>query len=214
MSIIPLINLENIILGYKQHFDPAYLKRYNIVLLLSLIKNNFNFGNSIEIGSGNGETSVYIRNILDNNFTHYIFDSFEGLSEPSAEDASHPAVHYGNLACSLEKINNVMNENCVNKNIIYCKGWVNDTIPQNLPDNICFVHLDLDLFEPTYHCLKNIIPKMQNNGIIIVDDYDDPVWIGVKKACDIIENEFNIKFNRINLPGSNLYQCIVQIIKI
>jgi hypothetical protein len=87
-----------------------------------------------------------------------------------------------------------MGSNCVNKNVKYVKGWVNDTIPQQLPDNICFAHIDVDLYEPMYHSMKHIIPKMQNNGIIVIDDCEDPVWVGCKTACDLIEKEFNVKF--------------------
>ena len=211
-----IANLENTLLegNRNYHFDTAYFKRYNILLLCSVVKNNFTSGNVIEIGVGNGETSAYLRDYFDNNnFNYYMFDSFEGLSEPTLEDlANNCHVTKGNLKCELECIQNFMNVNCDNKNICYIKGWVNDTIPNQLPDNICFAHIDLDLFEPMYHSIKYIIPKMKKNGIIIIDDYDDPIWIGAKKACDLIEKEFNVTITRINLPNSNFYQAVIQII--
>jgi hypothetical protein len=214
--MISLDNLENVILerNKQYHFDAGYFKRYSLLLLCSIVKNNSSQGTTVEIGSGNGETSVYIRNLFDSNYTHHIFDSFEGLSEPSQEDAiDNEHVRKGNLACGLDVIKMRMESNCSNNNIIYHKGWVNDTIPHELPDDICFAHVDLDLYEPTYHSLKHIIPRMQNNGIIIVDDYEDPVWIGCKPACELIEKEFNVKFTRINLPGSEFYQGVLQIRK-
>jgi hypothetical protein len=179
-----------------------------------MVKNNFTSGNTIEVGVGEGHTSCYLRNYFDEKFTHYMFDSYEGLSEPTAEDLlGNPHVKEGNMKCSLERVSSFMDSNSDNKNVKYIKGWVNDTIPQQLPDNICFAHIDVDLYEPMYHSMKHIIPKMQNNGIIVIDDYEDPVWVGCKTACDLIEKEFNVKFTRINLPSSNFYQGVLQVVK-
>jgi len=213
-NFIELSSLEeNILNGKGQYQDISYLKRYNLIIICSLVKNLFNTGNILEIGVGNGETSAYIRNYFNTNFVHYMFDSYEGLSEPTKEDMlSSYHVKKGNMKCEIEKIQNFMNIHCKDTNIQYIKGWVDDTIPEQLPDNICFAHIDVDLYEPMYHSIKHIIPKMKKNGIILIDDYNDPVWIGVKTACDLIEQEFNVKITRINPPGSTLYQGILQIL--
>lgn len=211
-----LLQLETVLTEGKRpyHFDVSYFKRYNVMLLCSMVKNNFTSGNTIEVGVGEGHTSCYLRNYFDEKFTHYMFDSYEGLSEPTTEDlVGNPHAKQGNMKCSLEKVSSFMDSNCDNKNVKYVKGWVNDTIPQQLPDNICFAHIDVDLYEPMYHSMKHIIPKMQNNGIILIDDYEDPVWVGCKTACDLIEKEFNVKFTRINLPSSNFYQGVLQVVK-
>lgn len=206
-------DIERILLT-KNSFDSAWLKRYNILLLCSIIKGTIEEGdNVIEIGIGNGETSVLLRNHFDDKFNFYMFDSFEGLSEPTKEDMQgNMHVYKGNLKCPLEKIKKVMKKFTNNQNLHYIKGWVNDTIPSKLPENIVFVHIDLDLFEPIYHSLKYVIPNMKKGGIIVVDDYDDPVWVGARKACDKIEKEFKVKFNRINLNGSFHHQAVLQII--
>jgi len=212
----PLSHLETVLTEGQRnyHFDMSYFKRYNVMLLCSMVKNNFTSGNTIEVGVGEGHTSCYLRNYFDEKFTHYMFDSYEGLSVPTTEDLlGNPHVKEGNMKCSLENVSSFMDSNCDNKNVKYIKGWVNDTIPQQLPDNICFAHIDVDLYEPMYHSMKHIIPKMQNNGIILVDDYEDPIWVGCKTACDLIEKEFNVKFTRINLPGSNYYQGVLQVVK-
>lgn len=212
-----ITQLENVLIEGQRpyHFDVSFFKRYNVLLLCSMVKNNFTSGNIVEIGVGEGHMSCYLRNYFDDNFTHYMFDSYEGLSDPTTQDLKcHQCVKQGNMKFSLEKVSFFMDSNCDNKNIKYIKGWVNDTIPIELPDNICFAHIDLDLYEPMYHSMKHIIPKMQNKGIIVVDDYEDPVWIGCKPACDLIEKEFNVKFTRINMPGSNFYQGVLQVIKL
>lgn len=209
---IDLSNLENYIIN-NNISDFTHLKRYNLILFCSLINNLFYSGNIVEIGVGNGDTSAYLRNYFNNNFTCYMFDSYEGLSEPSNNDLlSSYHVKKGNMKCELDTIKSFMDIKCNNKNIKYIKGWVSDTIPNDLPNDICFAHIDLDLYEPMYHSIKHIIPKMKKNGLILIDDYDDPVWIGVKPVCDLIEKEFNVKITRINPPGSTLYQAILQVL--
>jgi predicted O-methyltransferase YrrM len=212
--MIPIEHLENAIISPKNNnFDQSYLKRYNLLILCSIIKQQFTEGNIIEIGVGAGETTAYLRNYFNENFNLFIYDSFEGLSEPTTDDLlGNFHVVKGNLCYRLDYIKHILNQNCTNKNIEYIQGWVDDTIPKNLPNDICFAHIDVDLYEPTYHSLKHVIPKMKKNGVIIVDDYDDPVWIGPKKACDKIETELNVRFVRLNIPNSVQYQAVLQII--
>ena len=51
---------------------------------------------------------------------------------------------------------------------------------------------------------------MLKPSIIIIDDYKCDNWTGVRKACDKIEEEFNVKFNLLN-NNSNLTQGILVI---
>jgi O-methyltransferase len=204
-------NLQNFIIK-TSNFDPAWLKRYNILILCSLIKNSISNGNIVEVGCCWGGTTVLLRNYFNSNYNLTVYDSFEGLSQPNTYDMvgnSHVIKH--NMACTIDITKNVVDSFCKeNKNINYVKGWVDDTIPNNLPEQICFAHIDVDLYEPTYHSLKYIIPRMVTGGIIVIDDYEDPIWIGVKPACDLIEKEFNIKITRLNVPNSDSYQGVYQ----
>jgi O-methyltransferase len=203
-------NLQKFIIQ-NSNFDPAWLKRYNILILCSLIKNNFSEGNVIEVGCCWGGTTVLLRNYFNHNYNLFAYDSFEGLSEPNENDmVGNFHVVKNNMACTQDITKNVINNFCTNKNVNYIKGWVNDTIPTDLPEQICFAHIDLDLYEPTYYSLKHIIPRMVKGGIIVIDDYEDPIWIGVKPACDLIEKEFNIKITRLNVPNSDSYQGVFQ----
>jgi len=203
-------NLQRFIIQ-NSNFDPAWLKRYNILILCSLIKTNFSKGNVVEVGCCWGGTTVLLRNYFNNDFNVITYDSFEGLSEPTEQDmVGNFHVVKNNMACTMDITKNVINTFCTNTNVSYIKGWVNETIPNNLPEQICFAHIDVDLYEPTYYSLKHIIPRMVTGGIIVIDDYDDPIWIGVKPACDLIEKEFNIKITRLNVPNSDSYQGVFQ----
>ena len=48
----------------------------------------------------------------------------------------------------------------------------------------CFVHLDVDLYQPTLDSLTFFYEKMIQGGIILCDDYGFTTCPGAKKAMD------------------------------
>ena len=136
------------------------------------------------------------------------YDSFEGLSPPTNDDnLNFPCSYRGNMSVNknkvLEHLNKICPKNIYNFNLY--EGWVNDTIPKKLPNKIAFAHVDMDLFEPTLHTLRHIIPKMEKGGIIVIDDYKDDNWRGIEKCCKVITEEFKVKIHSLNIPVVNGY---------
>jgi hypothetical protein len=72
------------------------------------------------------------------------------------------------------------------------KGWFKDTLPHDLPERICFAHLDGDLYDSILVSLEHVYPRLSKGAICLIDDYSDPAvnpqgWNqlpGVKQACD------------------------------
>ena len=66
------------------------------------------------------------------------------------------------------------------------KGNVFETVPAFLENNqnikLACIHLDMDVYEPTKYCLDLLFPFLQENGIIICDDYNQVD--GATKAFD------------------------------
>lgn len=62
-----------------------------------------------------------------------------------------------------------------------------------MPNDIILCHIDCDLYSGVYTSLKHVIPKLKPGGCIIIDDYNNTYFKGVKKACIDIENELNVK---------------------
>ena len=79
------------------------------------------------------------------------------------------------------------------KNFELIKGDVIKTLPIFLKKKknfkISFLHLDLDVYEPTKFVLNSLFSKVSKNGVILIDDYDQVK--GATKAT----NEF-LKSNR------------------
>jgi O-methyltransferase len=69
----------------------------------------------------------------------------------------------------------------------------------NLPKKILILRLDTDFYESTKIELEVLFPLLENNGILIIDDYG--CWQGAKKAVD--EYFLNQKFTmfKIDITG-------------
>ena len=190
------------------------LKRYNILNLANIIYNHFtNLNNSInilEFGVAHGDTSKMLIDEFENS-TFFLFDTFNGLPSPTFEDEKSKNI-IGNYKFTLQEVKSLIGDK---NNVNYIQGLVQNTLLSNLPQKIHFVHLDLDLYEPTLYVLDNIINKMASPSIIVIDDYGQKfnngyIWKGIKKACDEIEIKYKVKFNLLN-KNTQLTQAILYI---
>jgi hypothetical protein len=110
---------------------------------------------------------------------HYIFDSFAGLSAPGALDG-----HYwgeGDLACDEATVRGNLKEFGF---IDYRKGWIPERFAEIADRRFCFVHVDVDLAEPTKQCLEFFFPRLAPGGVMIVDDYGFASCPGVTRVVE------------------------------
>jgi hypothetical protein len=110
---------------------------------------------------------------------HFMFDSFEGLSQPTAEDGIY--WEGGAMLAPLEKVQ----ANLAGfSNISFHKGW----IPQRFPDVedrcFAFVHIDVDLYEPTRDSMAFFYPRVNEGGILLCDDYGLSTCPGATETID------------------------------
>lgn len=112
---------------------------------------------------------------------HHMFDSFEGVSEPTQEDGEHWTK--GDLSCGLERVKQRLSSF---DQVEYYPGWIPSRFDAVANSKFSFVHLDVDLYEPTRHSISFFYPRMSDGGIILCDDFGSGVCPGATKAC----NEF------------------------
>ena len=111
--------------------------------------------------------------------THFAFDSFEGLSEPSSLDGKYWTK--GNLAYSLEQVKKNL---CSIENISWHPGWIPERFADVADKRFSFVHIDVDLYDPTRDSIQFFYPRMNNGGIIVCDDYGFATCPGATQAFD------------------------------
>jgi hypothetical protein len=196
-------------------------RMYALYCSVNYILSNDIKGAFVECGVWRGGSSMMIANMLSNrkivDREIYLYDTFEGMSEPSIKDIDIN----GEKASKLLKINKNDKENTIwclaniedvktnmrltnfpLENLKFIKGKVEETIPYEIPNgNIALLRLDTDWYESTKHELYHLFPKLEKNGILIIDDYGH--WQGCKKAVDeyFYENRINILLNRVDYTG-------------
>jgi predicted O-methyltransferase YrrM len=110
----------------------------------------------------------------------HLFDSFAGLSQPGPLDGSHWRA--GALACTLPDVRANLAE--YERLIVIHAGWIPDCFSEVVDRSFCFVHIDVDLYEPTLASLEFFGSRMVPGGIIVCDDYGFETCPGARRAGD------------------------------
>jgi len=152
-------------------------------------------GDVCEFGVAQGETSALIANeILAGGKKLHLFDSFQGLSNPTLEDTLKDDIFsLGQMEAykgtmSFQKswvVSRLRAVNFPSDRYILHEGYINVVFEANndLPQKVSFAYIDFDLFTPTRSALEFLLTRTDQGAIIIVDDYDF-FSTGVKKAVD------------------------------
>lgn len=142
----------------------------------------------------------------------YLFDTFEGMSEPTSQDLDYSGKQAADLlitepGCNcgdapLETVKKVLHQTGYPAaKIHFVAGKVENTIPASAPDSISLLRLDTDWYQSTKHELLHLFPRLAPRGPIIIDDYGH--WKGARQACDeyFVQNRIPILLNRIDYTG-------------
>jgi len=144
----------------------------------------------------------------------YLYDTYEGMSEPTQHDRSHDGVSAADQLArtprgtgdwcyaSLEDVrSNLLATGYPKDKIHLVKGKVEETIPGTLPEHLSLLRLDTDWYESTKHELTHLFPLLDPKGVLILDDYGH--WLGAKKAVDeyFREHPASVFLHRIDSTG-------------
>lgn len=115
-----------------------------------------------------------------------IFDSFAGLSAPQAEDAVDAAAadaellrnmtRQGQYAAPLDRVKAAL---AAFPGIEYFPGWIPAAFPDETGQRYRFVHVDVDIYQPTRDSIEYFYPRLVSGGILVCDDFN---WPGARKA--------------------------------
>ena len=143
--------------------------------------------NTAEVGVYKGGTSYFIASIakqMGMPIRHFCFDTFEGHA---AEDI--------NLSVETSHFPHAFNDTSFDsvkdylkyfENVSVHKGRIQDTAHILKDSFMHFVHLDMDIYEPTLYALQFFNDRMVQGGVVLLDDYGFETCPGIEKAV----NEF------------------------
>ena len=177
-------------------------------------------GDFVECGVWKGGSMVATANTLiahgDTDRRLWLYDTFEGMSEPTEEDVDfmgQPAdrllgeqdrLRSDSIWCfsPLEQVRSAMQETGYPESKVnFVQGKVEDTLPQTKPERIALLRLDTDWYESTRCELEYLFPRMVDGAVLIVDDYGH--WEGCRRAVDEYFQKHGVRIllNRIDYTG-------------
>lgn len=164
-------------------------------LVARIIKNNLQ-GDLVECGVAQGGCSALMAlKAFENNREGrkiWLFDSFEGLPEPTAKDFRNGIkgdfirpLSKGSCLGTVKQVEDLFARLGIDKkNVKIVKGWFQKTLPEykNKINKISLLRIDADWYKSTKYCLESLYDKVVNKGFIVIDDYG--TCVGAKKALD------------------------------
>jgi hypothetical protein len=173
---------EAFIRYYERFMDPGNWhsldRKYTLNQLLKLTLHLA--GDLAECGTYKGASAYLMceahRN--DGRLIH-LFDSFEGLSAPARYDGNY--WEQGRFGTPEE----LVHQNLADfQNFRVYKGWIPKRFEEVAGTTFSFVHVDVDLYQPTLDSLEFFYGRMAPGGIILMDDYGFKNCPGAKRAAD------------------------------
>lgn len=169
---------------YVQLFDKCGSlnddRRWMLAQLLRLVDNVP--GATAECGVYHGASSYLICQANERakpQRQHYVFDSFEGLSRPTEHDGQ--TWKKNDLSVSVDTVK----KNLLKfENVTYLKGWIPERFAEVEEKSFAFVHIDVDIYQPTLDSIEFFYPRMAKGGIILCDDYGFNTCPGATKAVN------------------------------
>lgn len=177
-------------------------------------------GDIIELGiasGGNFASMMLGMKSVGGNRTCWGFDSFQGIQLAGKKDTVQAGIgaitHNVNVPeeqllvssgitvhPKQQVIENLKRWKCYD-NVKLVEGWVQNTLPVELPniDKISILRLDMDIYDPTKIALNLLYDKISVGGIIIIDDW---ALDGVRIACNEFFEERGLNVEMLSIKNS------------
>jgi cephalosporin hydroxylase len=155
-------------------------------------KNAINYAVA-EIGVYKGGSSLFIAESFKEygvNAPVYCFDTFTGHpNNLSQYDVFHVKGGFGDVV--FKDVQKYLSQ-CDNITIV--QGDFRETSKTLLEMKYGFVHIDVDTYLPTLKCLTYFGERLVDNGVILLDDFNSPTCLGVKKAVTDYLDTTKVKY--------------------
>ncbi|MDR2922277.1 MAG: TylF/MycF family methyltransferase [Treponema sp.] len=173
-------------------FETDYIRASALELIANEIHDKNISGNVAELGVYRGDFAKYINMVFPDKKL-YLFDTFEGFDNRDVKTEIENNYSTGkqdfsetNVELVLGKMNN--RQNCIIK-----KGYFPETAV-GINETFSFVSIDVDLYEPMYKGLHFFYENLNNGGYIMVHDYNNKGYSGIKVALRKFSEEKKVPY--------------------
>lgn len=167
----------------------------NINIVMQLLHDTRNLdGDIAECGVFKGATLVSFTHTLHNEGDKrsiYGFDSFEGFGVAAEAERATDATGHIDLETEMFKNTSVglirsklQLTKTPSDQLLLVKGYFEHSLPAYQAHRYSFVHLDCDLASSYQTCLEFFYPRLQSGGVILFDEYLDPVYTAATETID------------------------------
>lgn len=149
-------------------------------------------GDVVECGCWHGHSATAISTLLEEagfRGRFHVFDSFEGgLSSFTQEDESAFKLSANEKQAMIETFRSDYDfVRSVTERFGFVdlhRGWIPDVFATFERRPIKFLHVDVDMYQPTKAALEFFWDSLVPNGCIVIDDYNHGVFEGATRAVD------------------------------
>jgi len=197
----------------------SYERLSNVYDLASEIERVGTAGAFVECGVFRGGCAALMAHVADRGGSGrktWLFDSFEGLPEPTEKDGDEAREFAGERSSGtlstidrcvgpLEAVREILFDKLElnEERIVIRPGWFQDSLPTARDEigPVSILRLDGDWYESTLCCLVNLYDNVVPGGYVILDDFNR--WEGCKKATEdfLAERKITVKLNAIDDAG-------------
>ena len=174
--------------GMTNDINDPYFGRLYVLRQLAEQQQSLN-SNFAECGVYAGMSMFFVHDLCTKRFIG--IDSFEGVSEPGDFDTDY--FKKVKLDIPMESAKFIL-DGCSSTELY--KDWIPSAFKSIEDLEYSYVHIDVDLYQPTKDSIEYFWPKMVDGGVLICDDYGSYKTIGARKAMD----DFFGKKNILELP--------------
>jgi len=145
-------------------------------------------GDIVECGTARGGSAALmgltLKQLSASERTLWVFDTFEGLPPPSADDPDYEFAQFyaGTCLGTIEDVTASFRRLGISKGTKFVKGLFHETLPATNIESIAVLHIDGDWYNSVKACLDILYDKVQVGGVIQIDDYG--FWKGARRAVD------------------------------
>lgn len=154
---------------------------YALIMNIKQVLDDHVSGDIAELGVYQGNSAaLFAHYAREYKRTVLLFDTFEGFDNRDLVGVDKSKTI--RLAdTSLKDVRDLVGE----ERVRFVQGRFPQSIPPDLySSRFCLVHIDCDLYEPAKAGLEFFYPRLSPGGLIILHDYGNPHWDGIKCAVD------------------------------
>ena len=189
--------IQPLMLGLdKKHqqfvFEYDYIRASSLELIAHEIYDKNIAGSVAELGVYRGDFAKNINEAFPDRKL-YLFDTFEGFDKRDVKIEVERNYSTGEQDFSETSVELVLSKMENRENCIIKKGFFPETA-EKINDTFAFVSIDVDLYEPIYKGLHFFYDKLSNGGYIMLHDYNNKYYKGVKEALRKFSEEKKVPY--------------------